>query len=112
MYLSIRREMQEKITSSSFVEGKNLLTAEESLARNLAESALIGKYIAAFYREMAKIPSASDNTRADNMPKEAVQPPAYDGFGPGDCDGIFLSSCGHAVHQGCLDRYLKSLKER
>ncbi|KAK8632266.1 hypothetical protein V6N13_072661 [Hibiscus sabdariffa] len=28
-----------------------------------------------------------------------------------DCDGIYLSSCGHAVHQGCLDRYLSSLKK-
>ncbi|PKI62077.1 hypothetical protein CRG98_017450 [Punica granatum] len=37
---------------------------------------------------------------------------AFDGFGPVDCDGIYLSSCGHAVHHGCLDRYLSSLKER
>lgn len=36
----------------------------------------------------------------------------YGDFGPLDCDGVFLSSCGHAVHQGCLDRYLVSLRER
>ncbi|KAL7616811.1 hypothetical protein Lser_V15G03398 [Lactuca serriola] len=36
----------------------------------------------------------------------------YDGFGPSDCNGIYVISCGHAVHQGCLDRYLRSLKER
>jgi hypothetical protein len=35
-----------------------------------------------------------------------------DGFHPIDCDGVYLSSCGHAVHQSCLERYLKSLKER
>ncbi|CAH8318880.1 unnamed protein product [Eruca vesicaria subsp. sativa] len=35
-----------------------------------------------------------------------------DGFHPTDCDGVYLSSCGHAVHQSCLERYLKSLKER
>ncbi|CAH8269786.1 unnamed protein product [Arabidopsis lyrata] len=35
-----------------------------------------------------------------------------DGFHLTDCDGIYLSSCGHAVHQSCLKRYLKSLKER
>ncbi|EOA19777.1 hypothetical protein CARUB_v10000023mg [Capsella rubella] len=34
------------------------------------------------------------------------------GFHPTDCDGVYLSSCGHAVHQSCLERYLKSLKER
>ncbi|XP_018475972.1 E3 ubiquitin-protein ligase PRT6-like isoform X3 [Raphanus sativus] len=34
-----------------------------------------------------------------------------DGFHPTDCDGVYLSSCGHAVHQSCLERYLKSLRE-
>jgi hypothetical protein len=33
-------------------------------------------------------------------------------FGPIDCDGIHISSCGHAVHQECHDRYLFSLKQR
>jgi len=33
-------------------------------------------------------------------------------FGPADCDGIHISSCGHAVHQECHDRYLFSLKQR
>lgn len=33
-------------------------------------------------------------------------------FGPKDCDGIHISSCGHAVHQECHDRYLTSLKQR
>ncbi|KAL0888784.1 hypothetical protein Bca101_012767 [Brassica carinata] len=37
---------------------------------------------------------------------------SLDGFHPTDCDGVHLSSCGHAVHQICLERYLKSLKER
>ncbi|CAL4977827.1 unnamed protein product [Urochloa decumbens] len=33
-------------------------------------------------------------------------------FGPVHCDGIHISSCGHAVHQECHDRYLFSLKQR
>ncbi|CAO2185639.1 unnamed protein product [Urochloa humidicola] len=33
-------------------------------------------------------------------------------FGPTHCDGIHISSCGHAVHQECHDRYLFSLKQR
>lgn len=33
-------------------------------------------------------------------------------FGPKDCDGIYSSSCGHAVHQDCHERYLASLKQR
>lgn len=35
-----------------------------------------------------------------------------DTFHPTDCDGVYLSSCGHAVHQSCLERYVNSLKER
>lgn len=35
-----------------------------------------------------------------------------DGFHLTDCDGVYLSSCGHAVHQSCLERYIYSLKER
>ncbi|KAJ3693678.1 hypothetical protein LUZ60_009158 [Juncus effusus] len=33
-------------------------------------------------------------------------------FGPVDCDGVHVSSCGHAVHQECHERYLFSLKQR
>ncbi|KAJ4789311.1 E3 ubiquitin-protein ligase PRT6 [Rhynchospora pubera] len=33
-------------------------------------------------------------------------------FGPIDCDGVHISSCGHAVHQECHERYLFSLKQR
>ncbi|KAI0498324.1 hypothetical protein KFK09_021565 [Dendrobium nobile] len=33
-------------------------------------------------------------------------------FDPKDCDGIHISSCGHAVHQDCHERYLASLKQR
>lgn len=33
-------------------------------------------------------------------------------LGPKDCDGIHISSCGHAVHQDCHERYLASLKQR
>ncbi|KAF3778894.1 E3 ubiquitin-protein ligase [Nymphaea thermarum] len=35
-----------------------------------------------------------------------------DGVGPLNCDGIHLSSCGHAVHQECRNRYLVSLRQR
>lgn len=113
IYLSILSEMQERNVASSFSDDTELTTAEESSARRkLAETMLLGKYIAASSREMAENPSASDDTHVDKAAKETRRHPAYDGFGAGDCDGISLSSCGHAVHQGCLDRYLKSLKER
>lgn len=75
------------------------------------ESLLLGKYISALEGENLDGPSASES--ADKSQLESIMPlTAYEGFGPSDCDGIYLSSCGHAVHQGCLDRYLSSLKER
>ncbi|XP_049342703.1 E3 ubiquitin-protein ligase PRT6-like isoform X1 [Solanum verrucosum] len=74
-----------------------------------AESLLLGRYISALSRECS--PSASTNSRKAQL-ESSMLLPTYKGFGPSDCDGIYLSSCGHAVHQGCLDRYLSSLKER
>ncbi|KAG5582873.1 hypothetical protein H5410_053500 [Solanum commersonii] len=74
-----------------------------------AESLLLGRYISALSRECS--PSASMNSRKAQL-ESSMLLPTYKGFGPSDCDGIYLSSCGHAVHQGCLDRYLSSLKER
>ncbi|KAF8105073.1 hypothetical protein N665_0163s0043 [Sinapis alba] len=50
----------------------------------------------------------------DSRPRQTSRHPdvSLDGFHPIDCDGVYLSSCGHAVHQICLERYLKSLRER
>ena len=51
----------------------------------------------------------------DSRPRETSRRPdvvSLDEFHPTDCDGVHLSSCGHAVHQICLERYIKSLKER
>ncbi|KAA8518905.1 hypothetical protein F0562_016321 [Nyssa sinensis] len=104
MYLSIREGMQK------------FSGAERGPTRSGdAESLLLGKYIAALSKETIENPSASENasSRNNKAPSESTMlVPTYDGFGPSDCDGIYLSSCGHAVHQGCLDRYLSSLKER
>lgn len=112
-YFSIQREMHNKMTHSMSLEDKKFSTAGKGQATSRdTECLLLGKYIAAFSREMTENPSVSENNRNDKMLVESTQLPAYDGFGPADCDGIYLSSCGHAVHQGCLDRYLSSLKER
>ena len=44
-----------------------------------------------------------------NLPTRSAK---FDRFGPTDCDGIHISSCGHAVHQHCHDLYLSSLRRR
>ena len=111
MYISIRKEICDTLLSSSFKKGEVSSATESSpeSSRN-AESDILGKYIVALSSENSL---GTENTDGDRELTESTsQPLVYDGFGPLDCDGIYLSSCGHAVHQGCLDRYLSSLKER
>ncbi|KAK8512296.1 hypothetical protein V6N12_032019 [Hibiscus sabdariffa] len=83
MYLCIHKEMNDTSLSSGFTKDEISPGAEFS-------------------------PENGSNSAST---KSTSQPLFYDGFGPLDCDGIYLSSCGHAVHQGCLDRYLSSLKK-
>lgn len=113
IFSSVQGEIHNKMTQFSSLEDKNFSTAGKGQATSGdAGCMLLGKYIASFSREMTEKPSVSENVCNDKVLEESTQVPAYDGFGPADCDGIYLSSCGHAVHQGCLDRYLSSLRER
>lgn len=113
MYLSIQKDMHDNMRHSSSFKHNKFSNAEEGLATSRkADSVLLGKYMAAFSREVKENPSVSENVHIDKVLVESTQLPAYDGISPADCDGIYLSSCGHAVHQGCLDRYLSSLRER
>ncbi|KAJ0933105.1 putative carboxypeptidase U chromatin regulator PHD family [Helianthus annuus] len=77
------------------------------------ESFLLGKYIASLSNELLNNSSPSvGGSRSKAQPSSVTSCLTYEGFGPSDCNGIYVSSCGHAVHQDCLDRYLRSLKER
>nr|XP_009623263.1 E3 ubiquitin-protein ligase PRT6-like isoform X1 [Nicotiana tomentosiformis] len=107
MYSLIREEMDVNSRSWDPLKNDKKLSALGGSGR--AASLLLGRYISALSREHS--PSASVNSHKAQLESSMVRP-AYDGFGPSDCDGVYLSSCGHAVHQGCLDRYLSSLKER
>lgn len=110
VYVSIRKEMNGDTLSPKFDEDKKVSDARNCLEISYdAESIMLGKYIASVSGEMSGSPSTSE-THHDRESNSKLL--VYDGFGPADCDGIYLSSCGHAVHQGCLDRYLSSLKER
>lgn len=107
MYSLIREEMDVNSWNWDPLKNDKQLSALGGSRR--AASLLLGRYISALSREHS--PSASVNSHKAQLESSMVRP-AYDGFGPSDCDGVYLSSCGHAVHQGCLDRYLSSLKER
>ncbi|XWS59815.1 hypothetical protein CRYUN_Cryun08bG0154300 [Craigia yunnanensis] len=114
MYICIRKEMCDTLSSSSFKKDEVSSATESSPESSRdAESDILGKYIVALSSETSENSLGSENTNGDReLIESTLQPLVYDGFGPLDCDGIYLSSCGHAVHQGCLDRYLSSLKER
>lgn len=112
MYLPIRQQMRDNLFHPNFVEDDQRSPIVEQWRR--PESLLLGKYIACLSKQTMENPSPSENSHSQNAaPSESSMPvSSYDGFGPVDCDGIYVSSCGHAVHQACLDRYLSSLKER
>ncbi|KAF5747551.1 putative ubiquitin ligase E3 alpha [Tripterygium wilfordii] len=108
-YVSIRRNMCDSMLNETLPAAEH---GGLGVSKN-ADSVLVGKYMAALSGEMTEYPSASENAQNDMVPVEStLEVRAYDGFGPGDCDGIVMSSCGHAVHQGCLDSYLSSVRER
>ncbi|KAG9159191.1 hypothetical protein Leryth_018168 [Lithospermum erythrorhizon] len=70
----------------------------------------LAKFIAALAKENLDNASGSDNSDGSSQSDSNMLLPVCDGTGPHDCDGIYLTSCGHAVHQECLDRYLSSLR--
>ncbi|KAK3038512.1 hypothetical protein RJ639_029312, partial [Escallonia herrerae] len=118
MYLLIREGMHQYMPRSDYYakNEEQIATSGGSPTRSGdCESLLLGKYIAALSKESIDNPSPSENGRSHNdkaLSKSVMSLQAYDGVGPSDCDGIYLSSCGHAVHQGCIEQYLSSLKER
>ncbi|KAJ4978954.1 hypothetical protein NE237_009734 [Protea cynaroides] len=119
IYQSIQRDLHGSLLHSSVLDDNqkspNPYADEQSTGSGSAESALLGKYIASLSRETSEYPSGSkiSLSRSESVSsKNSIWSAPFDGFGPSDCDGIHISSCGHAVHQECRDRYLLSLKER
>ncbi|CAK8541646.1 unnamed protein product [Lathyrus sativus] len=114
IYVSVRDQMHNLMSSSNFIdEDEKVPSAEGNSNVRITGSALIGKYAAEIVREISEVSSASGNAGNENASVESTSQRLENvGFGPTDCDGVHLSSCGHAVHQGCLSRYLSSLKER
>lgn len=114
MYFSIYDEMRLPLSSILMNMDDRASTAGEN--SNIVidtGSVLLGKYTADLVLEMSETSSMSGITSNESASVESTsQHSTYDEFGPMDCDGVHLSSCGHAVHQGCLDRYLSSLRER
>ncbi|KAJ4970512.1 hypothetical protein NE237_003611 [Protea cynaroides] len=113
IYESIQRDLHDSLSYINILPDNQKSATpyadEQSTGSGNAESALLGKHIASLSRETSE-PSFSKISlpRSENA---SIWFAPFDGFGPWDCDGIHASSCGHAVHEECRDRYLLSLKE-
>ncbi|CAM8910449.1 unnamed protein product [Rhodiola kirilowii] len=96
-------DLNGETNSSAFFEGSESLDADLSFIKN---------YMTGVTDMRIKNHSEATVTKSSDI--DIVSGSSfqlgYDGVS-GDCDGIFLSSCGHAVHQECLDRYLSSLRK-
>ncbi|KAL6496213.1 hypothetical protein OROGR_029471 [Orobanche gracilis] len=115
VYLLIRECESNLICSDSLIEEEKISTSGSSKERSSsAASLLLCKYIASLPKEPRDNPSASQSGHSSyRMESESsTLRSVSDDFGPSGADGIYVSSCGHAVHQGCLDCYLSSLRER
>nr|XP_010920582.1 E3 ubiquitin-protein ligase PRT6 [Elaeis guineensis]XP_010920583.1 E3 ubiquitin-protein ligase PRT6 [Elaeis guineensis] len=81
-------------------------------SRNI-EFSVLGEYIAYLSRETSKHQSSIYGLQClANVSSKPTSTAKFKRFGPSDCNGIHISSCGHVVHQDCHDRYLSSLKQR
>ncbi|KAJ9548058.1 hypothetical protein OSB04_020601 [Centaurea solstitialis] len=116
MHTLILNTMENNLMQPSVLrEAEDISAAGCSSESGTNESLLLGKYIVSISDEILNNPSPSENAGSRSgkaQPGSVISRLPYDGFGPSDCNGIYVSSCGHAVHQACLDRYLRSLKER
>ncbi|CAM0878719.1 unnamed protein product [Alopecurus aequalis] len=89
---------EQTLSTSNHVAGSKTSTSPRSSVLGTYVTCLSTKYRLSSLSDMASKSSATVTIR--------------NRFGPVDCDGIHISSCGHAVHQECHDRYLFSLKQR
>ncbi|KAF9619779.1 hypothetical protein IFM89_009301 [Coptis chinensis] len=107
IYRSIQREMQCILLHPNVLEdylNNSMLPAKD--LNDSTELVLLKKYVAS----LSEQPSVSKDGNASH--ESSVPLPSFDGFGPTNGDGIYISSCGHAVHLECRDRYISSLRER
>ncbi|KAG4216132.1 hypothetical protein ERO13_A01G222300v2 [Gossypium hirsutum] len=114
MCVRIRKEMCDTSLSSSLKKDDVSPASGGSLGSSRdADCHRPGKYIASLSSKTSENSLGFENCNGDReLTESASKPFVYDALGLLDCDGIHLSSCGHAVHQDCFDSYLSSLKER
>uniref|UniRef100_A0A7N0RI32 E3 ubiquitin-protein ligase n=1 Tax=Kalanchoe fedtschenkoi TaxID=63787 RepID=A0A7N0RI32_KALFE len=109
MYASVWEQVHDQIKNmkSTDIETESLRFGASHKSESV-EASLRNKHTIGLLED--GVDHSSDETGSLSAERDRLS--IYGDFGPIDCDGVFLSSCGHAVHQGCLDLYLSSLRER
>ncbi|KAK9676609.1 hypothetical protein RND81_11G088300 [Saponaria officinalis] len=109
IFLSVHKEISSSVHDTDLmIDGIGVCSTGVGVPSYDEDTLLLGKYIASLTTD-SKDPSEDNNSQRVESSGQFF---SYDGYGPSDCDGVHISSCGHAVHQECLDRYLSSLKDR
>ncbi|XP_072959504.1 E3 ubiquitin-protein ligase PRT6 isoform X1 [Typha angustifolia] len=117
IYQSVVRELNNSESRSDFPDGDKPSTSNTAVGSKKTRNtkcSVLGAYVACLSRDISKRHSSVYGLQhfTDVSSKPSASTRKCNGFGPNDCDGIHISTCGHAVHQDCHDRYLLSLKQR
>lgn len=117
IYLSVQTDMHGIASDADFLKDVNkcLDSVPENRRKDTSERepTVIGECIASLQApEQSVVLTPAPSSLMDASSKLPSKNVKFERFGPINCDGIHISSCGHAVHRECHDRYLFSLKQR
>ncbi|WOL01977.1 E3 ubiquitin-protein ligase [Canna indica] len=118
IYHSVVRDMHNFGSISDALDGEKRCLTKDALVSSrkgrMVDFFVLGECVERLSKELKHNRSSMHGLqRLAKLSSRSIASTARaSGFGPRDCDGIHISSCGHAVHQECHDRYLLSLKQR
>lgn len=117
LFHSIIEDIQETQSYSHSASGEQNCSTSPAIDSNISKNSgsVLREYVACLSRISSKHQNSSlyDILHLGNLSSKSKGTiTRIVRFGPKDCDGVHISSCGHAVHQDCHERYLASLKQR
>ncbi|KAM0953533.1 putative carboxypeptidase U transcription factor interactor and regulator Znf-B family [Dioscorea sansibarensis] len=119
IYQSVERLTYRTKSNPDYLDGNSLHSTSHSSEvmdkGKSAEFSLVGEYLSSLSRWASKQHQSSVYNlqgRSNTLSNSPIPANVHNGVGSGEFDGIYISSCGHVVHQECHERYLLSLKQR
>jgi hypothetical protein len=123
----VESNQEEAVSSTLWEEDPSSSGSGEWSSREVGLATVLAEYVETVsrdrQRQRERDPPAAVDVEVGQEGSGAVRarrPPGrnimdatvYTGLGMSDTAGVFLSACGHAVHQDCLDRYFSTLLQR